>query len=327
MHGQVHGQEREVVGDVDEAQPRVELQAVERDEASTPAHDIAAMQVAVAFAHAAGAASLEHARAQSPVGTLEGRLQCVEVAVQDRRGQPLAEFAHVVARDPVHGVGRAERRVDLRLRRPCVHLRELCGEIGDLRRGDGLSPQQLRQLLVAIELPHAQRMLEGFAVRPQAWGVGSAPDRHDLEVELRRVSKVQSQLLPTQPFTSLGAGIIQERQAYGLLDLVGVAPGQEDPGNVRFDAADGFVDVVQRGVRRWSVHCSNECRPGGLTRNGSGGICDVHARFGPRRLLQEVYPWFAGTGSLRSILMVPGTSRSTIEPSIIGTTQQRNARS
>src|SRR5271166_1460674 len=52
MRHEIHDEECDVVEDVDIAQLWVELEAIERHQYAAPAHDIAGMQIAVAFANA-----------------------------------------------------------------------------------------------------------------------------------------------------------------------------------------------------------------------------------------------------------------------------------
>ena len=62
MNREIHRQESEIVGDVDEAQSGIEFETVEGHERPLPAHDVAAVQIAVTFADPAVLPALLHQR-------------------------------------------------------------------------------------------------------------------------------------------------------------------------------------------------------------------------------------------------------------------------
>ena len=157
-----------------------------------------------------------------------------------------------------------------------------------------------------IELHHAQGVLErrSAAVPVPTCGAAGVPAMGTTSRyrpgALRRLSR---SFFAAIFGPSRGGRIVDETQPQRLLDLVGKPAGEEHPGNVGFDAADGFVDGVQGGVGRRIEHSGNE---GGLRCRRDGhwrGLRCVHARLGSRRPLRAVYSCRPCAVSLRSILM------------------------
>src|SRR5690606_7765787 len=149
---EIHRKERNIVDHVAEAQLRVELDAVERHERTSPANDIPAMQVAVALADE----TVTLARIQPP-GIL-----------RTHRFGPMLEASHVrliangvdsprQARDILASltdeslrsaaVGRVERR------RTSMKVRDAVRERGEIRLVHGVGAQQRIELVARIELP------------------------------------------------------------------------------------------------------------------------------------------------------------------------------
>ncbi|MBK7904436.1 MAG: hypothetical protein IPJ97_17020 [Proteobacteria bacterium] len=62
MNREIHRQEGEIVGDVDEAQSGIEFETVEGRERPLPAHHVAAVQVTVTFTDSAVPPALLHQR-------------------------------------------------------------------------------------------------------------------------------------------------------------------------------------------------------------------------------------------------------------------------
>ena len=123
--GEIHAQERDVVHHVDEAQRRVELDAVEGRQGAGPAHDVAAVQVAVALADTALRLPLDHERRERCVEPCRARLERGQPVLPLRRLGQRAQFGEIVERDAPHGIGSAV---------PGVHRRHRGGRV---EAGDG----------------------------------------------------------------------------------------------------------------------------------------------------------------------------------------------
>ena len=121
-----------------------------------PAHDVAAVQVAVALAHAPGCLRssirpCSRSRDREAVSTLDRGLA-------PRLGQA-PELGEIVSGDAPHRVGVAVARVGRSSRRD-VQARDRLAERGQVARVHGPGCEQCRELLARVELPHAHRVLE-----------------------------------------------------------------------------------------------------------------------------------------------------------------------
>src|SRR5690606_9245501 len=79
------------------------------------------------------------------------------------------------------------------------------------------------------------------SVRTDARRIMRTANRHDVDVDLRRKSPVEPQLLLAEEAPTLERGEVEEVELDRLLDLVSEVPGQQHPGDVRFlqlDCAD-----------------------------------------------------------------------------------------
>src|SRR5262249_54071022 len=91
---------------------------------------------------------------------------------------------------------------------------------------------QRRAIVVAR---HLDRVLDGVRVglvrdRQAMWS--TRDERDDAAVDARREAAVQPDLLRAGCAAPLQAAVVDEREADGLLDLVGAPVGEEDPGDV-----------------------------------------------------------------------------------------------
>ena len=243
-------------------------------------------------------------------------------------GQDPRNFLEVVERDAVCTCPVC-RKCQSPARDRCrrMHLCDALAEFLQFVRLDVARLQQLGEFEPRIELHHPQRVLErrGVGVADAGCG-GRSRDRHDVDVQPRRVTAVQSQFFAAQFRATLGRRIVDETEPQRLLHLVGEGPGQEHPGDVGLDAGHGSGHGMQRRIGSRILH-----------RGGEGSLCcgviergvvlaGVHARFGSRRALRAVYSCHLCAGSLRSILMVRRPHGSTMKTST-RTVQQRDSAS
>ena len=281
----------------------------------------------MAFADPAVLPPLRH---QRPAGFE----QSMRLAAQPRdtlrlvaTGQDPRDFLEVVECVAVRLVRRAESLLAGGDRCRCMHLCDALAEFLQFVRLDVARLQQLGEFEPRIELHHPQRVLERRGVGGADAGCsGRSRDRHDVDVQPRRVTPVQAQLFAAEFKTTFGRRIVDETEPQRFLHLVGEGPGQEHPGDVGLDAGHGSGHGMQRRIGSRVLHRGGEgsldCR--GIERGLE--LTGVHARFGSRRALPAVYSCHICAGCLRSILMVRRPHGSTMKTST-RTVQQRDSAS
>src|SRR5690606_36585214 len=80
-----------------------------------------------------------------------------------------------------------------------------------------------------------------------------AADRDYAEVHIGRQPAIQPNLVLARLMARMSVGEVEKLKAYGLLEFVGEAAGQEDPRNMRLDTLDGI---------RWMRIVSSVAQPG-----------------------------------------------------------------
>ncbi len=306
--GEIHREEGDIGRDVDVAQGGIELDAVERRQSIAPAHDVGAVQVAVAFADPAGIDTLLPLQLQSRGGRIgpvpQGSQQPRHRLGQGQRG----EFREVVEQYLAHTRRRTETGAGIDARGAGMHGGDLCAEGRKFLASRLAALDQRIEFLARVELHHAHGVIDDLAViRSHPEAIAIAHDRHDVEVQVRCEAAIEAQFLGAAVRATLGRRIVQEAEPQGLLDLVGAGARQRDPGNVRFDEAHRRVDGMGIGG-------GIEQRRG--QRDGrSGRNHDAFPGFGARRRLLPVYAGPRRPGPLRSILMARKGCRSTMKSS------------
>ncbi len=91
---------------------------------------------------------------------------------------------------------------------------------------------------------HLQGVLQGVARTTQPDLPAVLRDGQDLQVDLRAEPPVQDQLFVQIMMAPAQGGEVEEAQVHRLLDLVGEAVGDEDPGDVGLDQVDGGSRLV-----------------------------------------------------------------------------------
>lgn len=116
-------------------------------------------------------------------------------------------------------------------------------EIGDDRsqlihmgEGDAATCQHTIHHAGLGETAHVDRILDG-GLTAQHWLLRAAADRNDIEIETGGEAAIEAQLFGAIKVARLQSGKIEEAKIDSLLDLVGIASGQQHPGDVRlFDS-------------------------------------------------------------------------------------------
>src|SRR5262249_55815037 len=156
---EIYEQERYLIGHIDPAQCPIELEAVERQQPSTATHDIAGVQVAVAFAHAPCSKTARQERPRGIRPRPEIRLQRMQCrAVAERRGGVHA-FRRILLDTSDLRSWLAPLLPGACRGQSCVKARELAAEGLELFGLDALRFEQSIKLLRAGELPHPHRVL------------------------------------------------------------------------------------------------------------------------------------------------------------------------
>ncbi len=117
---------------------------------------------------------------------------------------------------------------------------EGCHRIGDgvdLPGGDFRFPVQGG---VGGEGAHFHRPFQGGAVASDAGRVRAPGDWHHVQVDVRCQAAVEADFRFAAGAALVQGGEIQEAQIQGFLQLVGVFPGQDHPGDVGLDEAWGW---------------------------------------------------------------------------------------
>jgi hypothetical protein len=251
---QVHERKGQLGHRVDPAQLGVELDRVERHRHAAEPHPVAQMQVAVAFAHPAGAVPLGHQRAQ------RGKAARAPVAQPGDLGRPvgcgalrrwlgqLGQRKQVVVGPAPDRVRVAGRRIACRRRRqPGLEVGQRLGELVDQCRVQLAARGQPVQALRGVEAAHLHRPVDrlrrvgrivGPAEQRRIRRPEHRPQRH---IELRRRATVDAQLLGAEVAPRRQRREVQKGQPQRLLELEGVGAGQQHAGDVGLDALDRRV--------------------------------------------------------------------------------------
>ena len=260
---EVHDRERDLGHHVDPAQRRIELDAVEHDDAVLEQHHVREVQVAVAFAHEAEPQPLVH-RGRDPAMR--------RVGPPLDRGDPRRDVGGVLQPAHVLEVGGRVRergrggppRVGRRgARNLGVEARDASREFVHALGRQRIRREQAVELLRAVEPAHADRVLDAFAGAVDARRVRRAGDGRDAQVEIGRQPAVQPQFLLARGTPLRERGEVEEPQVERLLDLVGIVAGEHDPRDVRLDDLD---------VRRRMRKALRVAQPGRERRRVGGGV-------------------------------------------------------
>ena len=271
---QVHEGKRGVADDVDPAQRRIEIDAVERHRLFADQRDIGQMQVAVAFAHMTVRMALRKKCGTGRKFGLGGGLQCGQavgglvILEQCRQLGKILQCRHAYRGGAAIG---GVRRCG---------IRDYGGQVGveaGQQRGQAVDVTRLHLVVrqQAVHLPgggeaaHSDRIFDrrgGICCQQRL--LRAAADRDHIQIQLRRQPAVQADFFGAVKPAVLQAAAIEKTQIQRLLDLVRIAPGQQYPGNVGFDHAHRLgrmrvaAGIAQRGnqlrlagkIARWMVH-------------------------------------------------------------------------
>ncbi|UUZ63673.1 hypothetical protein LP417_30830 [Polaromonas sp. P1-6] len=109
------------------------------------------------------------------------------------------------------------------------------GQLVDVVGAQSACGELLAEQRTRCEASHAHRVLQHRPRTVEHRRLRRTGDTRDAEIQRRRQSSVQPQLLFAEMTPRLQGAVIDERQPHRLFDLVGGVTGQQHPGNVRFD--------------------------------------------------------------------------------------------
>ena len=230
--GQVHHQERDIVGNIELAQRAVELDAVDHLKRLVEEHMLGA-EVAMPLAHeSASCAGVQHLRVR--------RHERVREALQGKNPSDLGpllddpqQLVEVLRHPPLHGQDWHPTRRDSPRAR--VKLRQHASQRDDLAALE-LAALELRRQRAALVVPaHLDQIVDRarIVLFGQFQSVGCRGERAHTEIQIGRQPTVQPHLLAAHLVAPLGRAVVQEREHQGLLELVGEIAGEKHPRDVR----------------------------------------------------------------------------------------------
>ncbi|MNE07933.1 hypothetical protein D3C80_1005730 [compost metagenome] len=158
----------------------------------------------------------------------------------------------------------AQGVVDGDLRGGQVEAGDLPGQGIDMGGRQFTAGLQGAEQVVLGELAHLQHILECRTFASDLRRLGGAGDRQHFEVEVVGQALIQAQLFATEMLAGVEAGEVEEAEVDRLLDLVGIAAGQQHPGYVRLDHLE---PVHRMGVK------------GGILQGGYQGLAHGRSLF------------------------------------------------
>ncbi len=250
---QVEQGEGDFAGHVDAAEILVELDAVEGHDTAVEQHEVAQMQVAVAFAYASACAPPgEILGAPLPLG-----FGPVAQAREQRRldRQQALEFVEVFQRIGADDVGSAE--CGRRDRGACLEGDEVAGQLRQVGAA---------QVALAADMVEPLRLVEAAHLHG-----GLAGQVDDVEIQVGREASIQAQLFMTEEAALIDRAVVEKGQRHRLLDLVGERAREQYPGDMGFDAVlDGGRQGGEDGSG-WGAHGRRGVRGGWLQCRGYPG--------------------------------------------------------
>jgi hypothetical protein len=233
---QIHHEKGHVVGDVDPAERRAELDRVEGSHPAVMQHQISQMQVTMAFPHPACGAAAFDDRAEPRQPPLEPAGHPLDPVSEVGPLSP--ELIQVDRHCRANRIGGAPGLIHRRHSQALLQFGDLRSQPATVGRGE---PPRLEPGIEPIGLVKLDEF-HGPLDRPAGAGhsrlVDAARDRHRPQIEVRRKPSAHANLLLTEVPPLLQRGVVEEAEISGLLQLVDKRPGEEYPGDVGFDHAD-----------------------------------------------------------------------------------------
>ena len=250
--GQIHDEKGEVVGDVELAQARLELDAVNDLRRILEQH-VLSTQVAVDLSHeATSGAHVEHLFMDDDkrVDKALEREHALDLGALLDELEQLVEVFHdaPLNRQRRHAGGRHLTRLSVKPGQQTPDGLHILGP--QLAATESFS--QREPLVVAAHLDEVierARVILGGEFEAAA----RARDSAHAEVHIRRETAVETDLLAAQLAPATGAAVVDERQDDRLLELVSAIAREEDPGDV------GLADEHLRRSRRVEAWLRERC--------------------------------------------------------------------
>ena len=245
MGDQLHHQERHVRHRIGRAEGLVELDAVDDEDirgrrAIGKEIDVIEPQVAVRVAgHPPRDPGLDQ-RLELREGLLGERGEAVEHRPADRATHLPLRLLQIIADEPGDVLEPGELRDPLVPLRPRMERGDPPAQLLDHVRLEIAAFEDLLQPRLIRQPPHLDGPFDDLSRPLHADPISLPDDRHDPQVNLRRQPTVQPDLLLAEVPPPLERAVIDEPQAYRLLDLVRERPGQADDRDVRLADDDPF---------------------------------------------------------------------------------------
>ena len=237
---EIHEQERGVRQRIDDAQLVVEFDAIEGEQATIETHDIAEMQIAVTVAHVTLRVARGEVTGVPCDGSGEAHPECRRQQAGERRregGEDLRAGQRRLA------VAASRRRHGQRR----MQGRQFAGESRDFVHAHRAGRDQAVERGGQVETAHTHRVLGLRA------GV-LVTQLFDAFIEARREAPVELELTDAEVPPPCRGREIDEAEIDRLLELPGMAAGQEHNGNVGLEA-DHF-QAARRQLRREALEQS-----------------------------------------------------------------------
>ena len=268
---QVHAQKGDIGDGVDKAQCLAELNRIKQLRPVAQLHQVAQVQVAVAFAHLSGGLACSQQRLQALALALRPVVQCLQRAPLGLGQGQCRQGVKVSLRLLAHQRGAAPVGTRRGFGGAGVQVRYALGQGAQVRGQHSVGVQPLGQQLALSKTLHLHAVFQHYVVRLHVGqrhharrGCG-ANQRHDHLIQLRRGAAVDAQLL-LAGLAPLGQRAkVQKAQRQRFFELVSPLAGQHHPRDMRFNAAR-----ISR-QRRWPVQ--QRLQPQRAPVSGFRGVC------------------------------------------------------
>ena len=251
---QVHHQKGHVGHHVHPAEGRRELDGVERHRLAIQQHQIAQMQIAMAFADPALLPALVKQRRQSRTFAPRPAQQALQRGALGRAVQTATQGAKVVGSSMANRQRITMGRAGLRDLGHGMHLRHLQRQRIELFRLQRIARHQRGQQAVLGKAAHLHRVIDHLARAAPDRLLRRAGDRDDGLVQFRRGTAVQAQFFLAALAAQRQRAVVQKTQVQRLAQLVGAFASQQNPGDMRLQAFDRFLRVLQLQLLLQALH-------------------------------------------------------------------------
>ncbi len=232
---QIHEEEGNLACSIDPAQFRIEFDAIEQRDLVIDQRHVTKVKVAMALAHETIGRSFIDGVLLCFAQQMAPLFQGIETIGQYMCRQCGFDMFEVLPAPFEEGVTGSEWRVCIRALRPAMEVSNDSGHGIDVRGFQAMFACTGAEQAVLGEFTHLDGIFDGRSVTSKARLCPAAPDGDHFQVKFRRESPVQAQFLGAKMFSPGKRREIHEAEIDRLFDLVGVIPGKNHPGDMRFD--------------------------------------------------------------------------------------------